>query len=232
MIITYHKQVLAEELPASATAETHLFCVDIEDVAAHAVDLIMKVNDTSWISELGAVPRASYETIALKTARKLVAIFEAANDSIGADFGEYMISMSAGDCLGDMLGHKVLPLSELWKEQISGNPGFDFHTESHNKRIAFGEAKYNSNSNSYSAAALQVHDFMDAEKDKFDAVHLQHLASTEAVEALLGDSRGFAIAFSLHSEDHKKILENALKSDFVQALSARSNELYIIGVRA
>jgi len=172
MIITYHKQVLAADLPVTATAETHLFCVDIDDVATHAAGLIMKVNNTSWISELGAIPRASYETIALKTAGKLVAIFEAANDGIGADFGEYMISMSAGDCLGDRLGHTVLPLSELWKEQISGNPGFDFHTESHKKRIAFGEAKYNSNQNSYTAAASQVHAFIDAKKDKIDAVHL------------------------------------------------------------
>lgn len=230
MIITYHKQVLADELPASA--ETHLFCVDIDDVATHAADLIMKLNDTSWISELGSVPRASYETIALKTAKKLVTIFEAANDSIGAKFGEYLISMSAGGCLGDRLGHSVLPLSELWKEQISGNPGFDFHTESHNKRITFGEAKYNSNQNSYTVAASQVQKFIDAKKDKSDAVHLAHLASQEAVEALLGDSRGLAIAFSLHSDNHERILQNALQSDLVQALSTCADELYIIGVRA
>jgi len=229
--ITYHKLVDATELPAEATAETHLFCVDVDDLSGRAIEMISTINNTSWIFELGSIPRTSYETIALKTAAKLVEIFRTADGNIGAEFGEYVVSMSAGDCLGAKLGHTVLPLSELWKEQLSGNPGFDFHTESHNNRIAFGEAKYNSNQSSYTDAASQVHDFIDADKDKMDAVHLVHLASGEAMDALLDGSRGLAIAFSLHSKNHEKILANALASDFVQALCKRADELYVIGVR-
>jgi len=229
--ITYHKHVGAEGLPLGAATETHLFCVDVDDVAMHAANMIATINDTSWISGLGAIPKASYEAIALRTAAKLVEIFETADEKVGAEFGEYMVSMSAGDCLGGILGHKVLPLSELWKEQLSGNPGFDFHTESHNNRIAFGEAKYNSNQSSYTVAASQVHDFVDAGKDKMDAVHLDHLASAEALDALLNESRGLAIAFSLHSMNHELILDNALKSDLVQDLCGRADELYVIGVR-
>lgn len=232
MIITYHEQVSVQDLPPGATAETHLFCVDINDVDAHANRLISKLNDTSWISGLEAIPRASYETIALRTAEKLVKIFKNVDGKVRADFGEYMISMSAGDCLGETLNHDVLPLSELWKEQVSGNPGFDFHTESHNNRISFGEAKYNSNQSSYSAAAAQVHDFIMAGKDKADAVHLDHLASPQAIKALLDGSRGLAVAFSLHSKNHKKILTSAVNSDLVQRLCGLCDELYIIGVRA
>ncbi len=230
-MITYHKQVDSQYLPQGATAETHLFCLDIDDVASHANDMISKLNDTSWILELGAIPRASYETIALKTVAKLVKIFGNTDGKIGEAFGEYMISMSAGNCLGESLNHSVFPLSELWKEQLSGNPGFDFHTESLNKRITFGEAKYNSNQSSYTPAAKQVRAFIEADKDKMDAVHLKHFATPQAIQALLDESRGLAIAFSLHSSDHKKILANAMKSNLVQKLCHLCDELYIIGVR-
>ena len=154
------------------------------------------------------------------------------NGKIESEFGEYMISMSAGDCLQKGLKHTVLPISELWKEKLTGNPGFDFHTETHQGRISFGEAKYSSNDNPYTDAAKQVHSFITEEKDKIDAVHLQHLASKKAIDALIANSRGFAIAFSLHSTDHETILNNALQSDLVKRLSGSCDELYIVGVRA
>ena len=213
------------------TTETHLFCIDIDDVDAQATTLISDLHDTSWIAKLDAIPRESYETIALRTAQRLIDIFRGADGKIKADFGEYMVSMSAGNCLGEMLQHKVLPISELWKEQVSGNPGFDFHTESHHARISFGEAKYNSHQNSYAKAASQVVRFIEEKKDKMDLIHLSHLANMQAVNSALANSRGLAIAFSLHSSDHTKILENALNSSFVQQLLRLCDELYIIGVR-
>ena len=232
MVITFHELVFDDRLPQNASAETHVFLVDVNDVGAYASKLIDKLNDTSWIAKLAPVPRVSYETIAMRTAARLVQIFQTADGQIGSEFGEYMISMSAGDCLEGSLSHKILPISELWKEKVTGNPGFDFHTETHHDRISFGEAKYSSNQNPYTDAAEQVHRFIQEGKDRMDAVHLNHLAGATAVASLLNGSKGLAIAFSVHSEDHAAILNNALASDLVQQLSCLSDELYVIGVRA
>jgi len=232
MIVTFHEQVTADRLPENATAETHVFLIDIDDVNTYARKLIDRLNDTSWISQLEPVPRASYEDIALRTAERLIEIFRGVDNQIRADFGEYMVSMSAGDCLKDSLSHTVLPLSELWKEKLTGNPGFDFHTETHHGRISFGEAKYSSNENPYGDAADQAHDFIQQGKDRRDVVHLDHLASAASVAALLEGSKGIAIAFSLHSADYARILNRVLRYDLVRELSCMSDELYIIGVRA
>lgn len=232
MKIIYHERVNPTLLPGSATAETYASCVEIVDVASHAATLVNSINNTSWISQLNPVARLSYEQTALETIGKLVAIFQSVQGQVTKEFGEFMISMSSGECLSQTLGHAVVPLSELWKEKKSNNHGFDFHTESHNEKIAFGEAKYNSNQNSYTSAAKQVIRFIGEGKDGRDAVHLAHLVSLNANANLIAGNRGFIVAFSLHSPNYEQILNNAIGSDAIQTLSTQCDELYVIGVRA
>ncbi len=232
MNIVYHKRVDPNLLPDNATAETYASCIDIVNITSHAATLVNSINDTSWITHLSSIARLSYEQTALRTIEKLVKIFQSVQGQVTKEFGEFMISMSAGECLTQRLGHKVIPLSELWKEKISNNHGFDFHTESPQEKIAFGEAKYNSSSNPYTPAVDQIVRFIDAGKDGGDAVHLAHLVGLNAINNLSKGKRGFIVAFSLHSTDHEHILGNAIKSSAIQLLSTQCDELYIIGVRA
>lgn len=231
MEIIYHEKVKPSDLPKDAVAESYLFCIKIKDVNTYAKVLLDEINNTSWISELDFVAKMSYEKTANKTIRKLVTIFQSIENEVTASFGEFMISMSSGKCLKEKHSHKNLPLSELWKEKLSNNPGFDFHTLSPSNKFSFGESKYQSSDNAYPSAAKQTHRFSKEGKDKNDAVHLEHFGSPYAIKNLHEDKKGYVVAFSINSDDHKKILANSLKNSNIKSLSKRCDELYIIGVK-
>ena len=152
---------------------------------------------------------------------------------LSKDFGEFMVSLSAAQTLVDELGHTNLPLSEIWKEKLTGNHGFDYYTECTGEVINCGEAKFNSNTNAYGSAARQVCEFIDDKKDLVDLPHLPHLASEVAVNKLVNNrERGFCLAFSVNSVDLEQILVNALGNSDVVRLSEEAIALYIIGIRS
>ena len=232
MRIEHYEQALPPRIPADADVDVHLFYVVVDDIKDCATSLIASVSETSWINDLPDIPRATFLANTNRTIDKIVAIFQGVDSEIKEDFGEYLISMSSGQCLETRLGHTVLPLSELWKAKASGNEGFDFHTETPRMLINFGEAKYNSSQSSYGRAAKQVADFIEDDKDQTDALFLQHLATEESVQNLLARSRSLCIGFSLHSEDYRTILDNALNSALIQALFPHCEELFIVGIKA
>lgn len=229
--IIHHEKIEDERLPEGAIAVTHVFCVHITDVRAYAESLVKEITDTSWISQLNSVGRMSYENIATRTIEKLVDLFNSIENKVTADFGEFMVSLSSGNCLKEKHLHTCLPISELWKEKILGNHGFDFHTISPEERFSFGEAKYQSSGNAYTSAAKQAHEFSKVGKDKSDAVHLANFGSALSIQNLEEDKKGYVVSFSLNSEDYASILNNALKNEDVVALSRRCDELYLIGVK-
>lgn len=232
MDIIYHEKVASTDLPAGAIADTYVSFIEVRDVSSHARNLLIEISSTSWIAELNPIAKISYEAIALKTISKLVEIFRSVENTVSSDFGEFMISMSSGHCLQEKHNHTVLPLSELWKEKLSNNHGFDFHTLSPADKFSFGEAKFVSTGNSCTSAAEQVFRFAGEGKDKIDAVHLMHFSKLVAIDNLLEGKRGFIVAFSVNSSNHELILRNSLKNKDIKSLSKCCDELYIIGVRA
>lgn len=141
MRVVHHEEALPPRIPQDANVKVHLLYVVIDDINDCANTLITKVSDTSWISRLPDIPKASLSANAERTANNLVKIFQGVDSQIKKEFGEFMISMTSGSSLESHLDHIVLPLSELWKPKSSGNEGFDFHTETPDERINFGEAK-------------------------------------------------------------------------------------------
>lgn len=231
MNIVYHNKPPIGSLPRDAIAETYLFCIEITDINSHAKALITEINDTSWISELESIAKMSYEDIALKTIKRLVKIFESVNNKVTKDFGEFMVSMSSGNCLKDKHNHKVLPLAEIWKPKLLQNEWFDFHTLSPAEKFSFWEAKYVSDGNSYNEAAKQAYNFSVENKDKRDGVHLRYFGSSIAIQNLENNKRWFVVSFSINSEDYKNTLMRTLKNRYIRKLSKCCDELYIIGVK-
>ena len=142
-----------------------------------------------------------------------------------------MISISSVICLVEKLSHKGVPLAELWKEKVTGNPGFDFHTISPEIIFAFGEAKYRSNSNAYSDAAKQVCDFIDLAKDDLDLNNLKNFSQEAALKLVNDKLRSFTVAFSMHSDNYGAIFNNAVSNEFIKKISTHAQELYLIGVK-
>lgn len=231
MNIIYYKKVDKNDLPEDAIAEVYLFGIEILDINSYAKTLIDQINDTSWISNLDFVAKMSYEGIAKKTIKELVKIFQAVENEITKDFGEFVVSLSSGNCLKEKKFHTNLPISELWKEKIKNNHGFDFHTISPAEKFSFGEAKYQKSGNAYTSAAEQAHRFSREGKDKNDSVHLQHFGSDSAIKNLKLGQKGYVVSFSITSQNHELILSNSLQNDDIKSLSKLCDELYIIGVK-
>lgn len=210
--------------------QIYVIHVKIEDVNARAREITETILDTSWISSMNVVQRLSYTAAMSNTVDKLVNdILSKVKDVVTEDFGEYLVSDSAALALKNQYNHIKLAIAELWKEQASGNPGFDFHTESHTNLIVYGEAKYNATVSPYTVALTQIAAFVIDRKDEMDFIHLEPMVSKKAMENAIDKKRGYIAAFSLNAKDTKKIFENALKSAAANALYCHS-ELYLIGV--
>jgi len=185
--------------------------VNVSDVEQMATYLAADVLDTSWIMSLDLRSQRAYRQTVTETANRLASLFRQAadEDNVCGEFGEMMVSMGASKALEVVFSHTALPISELWKAQISGNEGFDFHTICPARVIHFGEAKYSSNSNPYSDAIEQADRFLQEEKHLRDTPHLNILAPDGMAE-LDRDIWGVVIAFSLDAQRPLNVLRNAV----------------------
>ncbi|WP_124097496.1 hypothetical protein [Pseudomonas aeruginosa] len=231
MYVQYARELNPEDFDPPVAAKVHLILVHAGNISRSIHELIGVISDQTWIERLGVIPRASFERTALRTIAQLVAQFRAADNKLNSNIGEYLVSVSAAQGMEESFGHKVFPISELWKEKVSNNHGFDFHTESNFEVISFGEAKYNSNSNPYDDAADQVLRFLADGKHLGDAVCLQYFVSSNSMENLVcQDVRGAAIAFSLSAVNPLGVLSNCLDNPNVIKLAGLCDELYVVGV--
>ena len=204
--------------------------VKINDIDVRAKEMIEIISNTSWINSLNIVDQVTFRARSKKTIEKLVNdIFEKIEGSATIEFGEYMVSDTAQTVLNTDLDHTKVPLAELLKEKVTGNPGFDFHTESQTCLIAFGEAKYSGSSNPYSNAMNQIFDFVELNKDDMELSILEKFVSDDAVKNFTKNNKAYVAAFSINSVHPEKIITNALKSKSINKL-LNFNELYVIGV--
>ena len=129
--------------------------IEPEDLSVTIRNIIDSFSDMSWISKFDKpYMRASFLKRAEASAKYLADKIQKEDDSdITKDSGEYVVSELARQTLVKRLKYLDIPLAELFKEQVSGNPGFDFYSANKEEIIIFGEAKYNSRQNAYGDGA-------------------------------------------------------------------------------
>ena len=228
-VISIKKENMLDYGKKSST-DVYSALIKITDVGRRAKEMIATISNTSWLENLGAVEKITFEARAQRTIEKIVEqILEKFEDEVTADFGEFMISESAQTFLHQSLGHIKVPLAELLKEKISGNPGFDFHTESNTSCIAFGEAKYSGSINPHPNAINQIVDFIKLKKDSAELIIIQNFVTEDAIAKSIEGKKAYVAAFSINSKNPNSIIKNALRSDAITPLLCFP-ELYIIGV--
>lgn len=216
--------------PHGVSIKVHSILINIDNIKDRASEMISTIQDTCWLQELNPVAQLSYEARAERTIDKLVnKILTKVEDEITEEFGEFMISASAQDVLVSEFNHIKVPLAELIKEKISGNPGFDFHTETNQNLIAFGEAKFSGNINPYRNALEQIRSFIDLKKHDAELIDLQNFVSKEAVSNHFDKKNAYIAAFSINSDSPEKIIENVLNSTYLDDILDQE-EIYLIGV--
>ncbi len=205
--------------------------VDPEDVKVTLRKILEILFDCSWINKFDKeYTRASFlrrvEPTLADIEHKLLA---ADPDSISQDAGEYVVSELAREAIIQQLSYLDIPLAELYNKKRAGNPGFDFHSQTIDEIIIFGEAKYLGDRNAFGSSLAQIVKFIDAGKDIKDILDLEHFCSESALNAAHQGKKGFAAAFSAKSTASDNIIKHIQRNDYYKKL-IKYQELLLVAV--
>lgn len=231
MNLLHFTETKMSDFDPSAEGKIFSIAIEISDLELRVKEMLDVALDTSWLDELDVVNRMGYEARSVRTIDKITnEILNNVESEISEDFGEYMVSDIAQTALKQHLDHIRLPLAEFIKEKISGNPGFDFHTESPDALIAFGEAKYSGVKNAHGRALKQINDFIGEKKDIQELPDLRRFVTEAAIHNAVAGSMSYSAAFSITSDDLVEIMDNALNSKYMKNL-LQYEAVYLIGVK-
>lgn len=210
--------------------EVNCIHVQITDLTSVIEDFHNSIADTSWIDNLDELSKDIFFATSERTINKIVnEIIAGITTSINQNIGEYIVSYAGQHVLETSYLHTKIPLAELLKEKISGNPGFDFHTISTKRFIVFGEAKFSMNDTPRAIALNQIGEFIDLKKDIAELNSFRPFMNEAIEKNVIAGMRGFAAAFSFNSDSIDTIFKNALESEIIAEL-IKHNELYLIAV--
>lgn len=210
-------------------------CLVTVDASESIADVMREIADKSWISRLKIVHQVAFEARLQSTVKVIMENCLSFCSDIGVSkydysvVGEYIVSKEGRRALVSGFNHIAVPLAELWKEKESGNPGFDFHSESTSNLIIYGEAKYDSNQNPYNRAINQVEGFINQKKDAMELSDLSNFVSDIALGNFISNKKGFCVSFSITTHKPIDIIKNAIQSDKLNNIK-RFDEFYVVGV--
>lgn len=175
-----------------------------------------EIFNKAWINKYKkSVVRKSMEERCNKTIEKISEKLSLCQDDcISSEAGEYIVSILGKQALVENLNYLNIPLAELWKEKNLGNPGFDFHSESTENKIVFGEAKYVCGKNAYNNSLSQINKFIGLKKDLIEMKDLNDLVSELATSNFENGKKGYAAAFSSTKIITDELIKNIIKNKF------------------
>lgn len=203
--------------------------IEPEDLSATLRDIITSLSDLSWISRFDKTyMRHSFQKRAEDTAKHLTKkILENNEDRITKDSGEYVVSELAREALVNELRYLDIPLAELFKEQVSGNPGFDFYSANNHKVIIFGEAKYNSRQNAYGIGMEQVDRFIREGQDISDLNDIDKFFEEESLQMANKGDKAYAIAFAAKKTKSEEIIRGILANKHYHNIASNREVIFL-----
>ncbi|MBD5536251.1 MAG: hypothetical protein HDQ99_11440 [Lachnospiraceae bacterium] len=200
-----------------------------ENLSVTIKDIITSFSDMSWISKFDKLyVRESFLKRAEASAKYLAdKIQKAEGDDITKDSGEYVVSELARQALVNQLRYLDVPLAELFKEQVSGNPGFDFYSANKEKVIIFGEAKYNSSQNAYGTGMEQVDRFIQEGQDLSDLNDIDKFFEEQSLELAALGNKAYAIAFASKKTSSERIIDGIVCNTHYENIAVHKEIIYI-----
>lgn len=229
MKITKIDNAALNKIPIGGCCEINCIHITIKDFRPIVEEFERHISDTSWLNELDELPQKAFKATTQKTIDKIVnEIIAKISSNVNTDIGEFIISYAAQQALEIEHSHKLIPLAELLKEKVSGNPGFDYHSVSQNSYLVFGEAKFSLNTTPRADALEQIVKFI-GDRDNSELLWLQPFLDDNTKKNIIDDKKGYAAAFSHNNADIITTLNNALDSAPVKEI-IKFNELYLIAI--
>lgn len=188
--------------------------IDPENLHDTLSQIIETLMDLSWLSRFDEdYLKSSFKMRAEETIADIKKKFnDSSDDKVTKEAGEYVVSELARESLLSQMNYLHIPLAELLGMKISGNPGFDFHSQNNTTNtVIFGEAKYNSRNSAYDSALTQVPKFIEAGKDVKQLADLRDFCTSEALTRANNGFKGFAIAFSVKSTASDRLINTIIK---------------------
>lgn len=215
---------------SSSTCDVNCIHVQITNLKSIVDEIHETIADTSWIDKLDALSQEIFRATSERTIDKVVnEIIAGVTSTVNEDIGEYIVSYAGQSVLETNFYHTKIPLAELLKEKVSGNPGFDFHTISTKRFLVFGEAKFSIDGTPRAIALDQIGKFITLNKEVAELQTFRPFMDDECEKNILAGMRGYAAAFSFNAKDIDTIFKNALESEIIEEL-IKHNELYLIAV--
>ncbi|MBK4779100.1 hypothetical protein [Streptococcus lactarius] len=188
--------------------------IEPSDLKVTINDIISSLNNLSWIETFDEeYIKNSFEIRANATAERLSSqLKHFQQDKVTTEIGETVVSELSRLAIVNELDYLDIPLAELFKQQIAGNPGFDFFSETLSQFIVFGEAKYVSNSNGYGKSLAQIERFIREKRDVSDLNDIDKFVSITSLNNHTQNHKAFACAFSATSIETETIINHILKN--------------------
>lgn len=188
--------------------------IEPSDLKVTINDIISSLNNLSWIETFDEeYIKNSFEIRANATAERLSSqLKHFQQDKVTTEIGETVVSELSRLAIVNELDYLDIPLAELFKQQIAGNPGFDFFSETLSQFIVFGEAKYVSNSNGYGKSLAQIERFIREKRDVSDLNDIDKFVSIISLNNHTQNHKAFACAFSATSIETETIINHILKN--------------------
>ena len=210
-------------------ARTFFIRIDPEDLSLTIMEIIKALGDLSWINKFDpkyvrdsfykrSKPTADYFANNLKLG---------IDDTVTRETGEYVVSELAREAMISEMGYLNIPLGEIFKEQISGNPGFDIYSGTKDDLIVFGEAKYIKSQNAYGNAMKQVDRFIKEGQDTSDFVDIDKFYGVKFFENAEKGQKAYAVAFSSKATSTDKLINGILNNSHYKSLSKQTEIIYV-----
>ena len=148
-------------------------------------------------------------------------------NKVTEDSGEYVVSELAREALVIELKYLDVPLAELFKEQVSGNPGFDFYSANKEKVIIFGEAKYSSGRNAYGIGMEQVDRFIREGQDVSDLNDIDKFFEEESLKLADKGDKAYAIAFAAKGTASDMIIKGIIRNKHYKDIAINKEVIFL-----
>lgn len=143
--------------------------------------------------------------------------------------GEYIVSELARSSVVETLSYLDIPIADLFKKQVVGNPGFDFYSLNLNKNILFGEAKYIAKQSGHLSALEQSCNFYHLKQHITEIADIKDFFCKESLTNCNKDEIGFMIAFSAKSTSTSRFI-NIIKNNLHFKELQKFKEIILIAV--
>ena len=222
----------SKSLPSTGTAKVHFIRIDPEDISATLSDILKALMDLSWLKHFDKDYMVqSFQQRAQITIDDINSKFDNCDQGIlTKDAGEYVVSELSREAIVSNLGYLNIPLAELLGKKVSGNPGFDFHSQNcSTDTVSFGEAKYVSAQSAYPSAVKQIKEFIDAKKDIADIADLSPFCTPQSLRRAANGFKGFAAAFSAKGTSSDRLI-SAIQARAEYAELLKYEEIILVAV--